>query len=624
MKLKKFFGIATAATLFISMLAGCAEKETTTSKANIDIDFGKYKDVEDIPSWTGKKLNVKVWQDTNSVNAYLRYNSTEDAFTPEFERVTGVHFDSDESMDNGGNSFDAMITQVIAAGDFPQMAESIPELSELSKADLIYDVKPYVEKYCPNIMKFFGPDTVFGTEWESQEKKYGGMYALPLGNNAQTIRDMVKKDGSYDLTDEQIDNIAGLGTSEYGYVYIREDVLKKLYPQAHTNKELEEIFNKNKKFTKEEIFDVPIESPQDYIDMLYRIKDMDLKDETGKVYTTFTHNGSDNWLACTDGGAIFGYNCSYFSYVDVNDLKMHYTYKEDWFKDVLKIYNKMIRDGIVPTENLMDTAQNHKEKLSNARYAVSPSPSKPDVSGLKGKYDYRKVYLKYTQRYDKYLQSGTHPAGLRSLSFFKKSLTESELIQLLRAVDFCASLPGQKLTYWGSKAAGLYTEKNGKLRYKDEKLAKQMILRNEKSLIEKYGLDIGTWPGHPFVVASCYNPKAFYPADSNWESAFSASRVASIQLPVTADPDIYTNTYTSQVEGAKKFWNSRNAFEDALLQVFAASNDSQFEARYKDMIKLAERNGHTAQTLKEAQKVFDEENAPYIDNIKEFRKLYKK
>ena len=616
MKLKKIFFGMTAAVLSVSLIAGCTDKKVA-SEANLEVNFGDYKDVEDIPSWTGKKLSVKVWQDANAVNAYVRYNATEDAFTPEFERVTGVHFDSDESMDNGGNSFDAKITQVIAAGDFPHMAESLPEISELAKADLLYDVRPYIEKYCPNIMKFFGPNTVFGTEWEAQQEKYGGLYAVPLGNNAATIRDMVNKDHSYDMTEEQINNVAGLGSSEYGYVYIREDILKKLYPEAHSNKELEEIFNKNKEFTKEEIFDVPLDSPQDFIDMLYRINEMKIKDDTGEVYTTYIHEGSDNWTALAEaGGSIFGYNCSYFSYVDLDNLKMHYTYKEDWFKDVLKSYNKLVRDGVVPTENLMDTSQTHKEKLSNARYAVSISPYKPDVAGLKGKYDYRKVYFRYSK--NKYLESGAHPAGLRSLSFFKKSLSEDELIQLLRAVDFCASLPGQKLTYWGSKSAGLYTEENGKLQYKDEALAKEMIVGNEDTLKEKYGLTIGAWPGHPYVVASCYNPKAFYSSDVNWESAFNAARIESVQLPVSAAPDIYNNSYTAQVEGAKKFWNARNSFEDAILQIMASETDTDFNARYSEMIKLAERNGHTDETLAEVQKVFDDENKPYREGIKEY------
>ena len=628
--MKRGLTVILIAALMTGGVSGCKKKQTEVTMGNTDINFGDYKDSEDIPSWEGSELKLSVWQDANSPNAYQRFSaSPDDSVSPEIERITGVSFDSDNSFDNSGNSFDAKITQIIASGDFPDIGVSLPDLSNLTKTDKLWDIEEYVKKYCPNIMKLFGPDTAYSSVWKEQKEKYGGLYALALGNNTGMLKKM-NEDGTYSLTNEQIESAVGKGENPYGYVYIREDILKKLYPEAHTSAELEEIFKNKGSFTKEEIFDVPLKSTQDFIDMLYKIQEMNLSDDEGKVYTMYTHEGSDNWTALTEaGGSIFGYKTDYFNYIDLESGKAAYTFKEDWFKnDVLKTYNKLIRDNIVPSENLMDTAQRHKEKLSNARYAVSISPYEPDTAGLKGKYSYRKVYFQWDKRYDKYLNPGVSPDGLKKVSFFKSSLSEDELIQALRCFDFIASLPGQKLTYWGTKSAGLYTEAaDGSLKYKDDKLANQVMgIDPTTDLMEKYGLCGGVWPGHPFVKASCYAPKLFYSQNNDWKSAYNPNQLSGvgIDLPPAAKVNIYDTAYTATIPAVAKFWQARNAFEDAITQIFAAKDDAEFEARYSEMVALAEKNGLTDETLSKFQEEFDKDNDVYRDKQIEFYNSIKK
>lgn len=621
--MRKKTALLLAAILLLGAASGCGEKKSNVTLGNVNVNFGDYTESEDIPSWDGEKIKLSVWQDANSPNAYERYEvSKDDVVAPEIERITGVSFDPDNSFDNTGNSFDSKITQIVASGDYPDIGISIPSLSQLVEVGELWELTEYVEKYCPNIMKMMGPDTCFKTVWEGQKKKLGGLYALAIGENPGLVKQMTE-DGTYDLTDEQITAMTGMGISPYGYVYVREDILKKLYPEAHTTAELEEIYKANGKFTKEEIFDVPMNSTQDYIDMLYKIQEMNLTDDEGKVYTTYAFEGSDNWNALTNGGAMFGYSCDYFNYIDRETGKCYYTFKQDWFKDVLKSYNQLIRDGIIPQENLMDTSQRHNEKLSNARYAVSSSPYEPDVTGLNGKYKYRRVFMKFDRQYDKFLTGGTGADGLRKISFFKKSLSEEELIQALRAFDFIASMPGQKLSYWGPKSAGLYTEsEDGILQYVDEKLRDQMLdpNANGKDLIGKYGLRGGTWPGHPYVLASPYNPGVHYSKDKEWPSQFTPTSLEGVGIfaPQAASINIYAEDSTSQIPEAKKFWSARKVFEDALLQVMAAPNDSDFDKRYSEMVALAESNGLTEETLEKFQKLFEEDNAPYAESQKKF------
>lgn len=608
----------------LGTFSGCGEKKSDAKLGNLDINFGDYTESEDIPSWDGGKIKLSVWQDANAPNSYEHFEPSEnDVVSPEIERITGVSFDSENSFDNAGNSYDAKITQVVAADDYPDIGISIPSLSPLVESDALWDLTEYVEKYCPNIMKMMGPDTCFKTVWEGQKKKLGGLYALSIGENGGLVRPMTAE-GTYDMTEEQMASLAGIGINPYGYVYVREDILKKLYPEAHTREELEEIYKKNGKFTKEEIFDVPLNTPQDYIDMLYKIQEMNLSDpDEGRVYTTYSYNGADNWNALTIGGGLFGYCCDYFNYIDIDTGKAEYTFKQPWFKEVLRTYNQLVTDGIIPSDTLMDTAQRHNEKLSNARFAVSTSDKEPDVTGLNGKYKYRKVYMKFDKRYDKYLTEGGGADGLRKISFFKASLSEDELIQALRVFDLLVSMPGQKLTYWGPKSAELYTEQeDGTLRYKDEKLAAQFIdgAANGNDLIGKYGLANGVWPGHPYVYASPYNPKAHYAKEKKWDAAFNPVTLENVAVrsPQSAPIAIYSEAYTSQIPEVKKFWNARKVFEDALMQVMAANGNDEFEKRYSEMVALAESNGLTDETLAKYQEMYDEENDPYREEQVKF------
>ncbi len=625
--MKKKLALIMCLAVCATSISGC-KKENGGENAvsgDMSINFGDYKDSEDIPDWTGKKIKVSVWQDAGATNAYLRYKeSPDDVVTPEFERITGVTFDSDNSFDNAGNSFDAKITQVIASGDFPAMAYSLPELSDLVKSGALYDLTEYVEKYCPNVMKFFGPDTVYGNIWKYQKEKYGGMYAIPTGIQKSAVRDMTKIDKTYNLTDEEIENICGVSSSPHGYVYVRDDILKMIYPEAHTLAELEDIYNKNGEFTEEEIFDVPLNSPQDFIDFLYKVDKLELPDDgNGKCYTTFTHVGTDNWMPCSVMLPLFGYSGQYFNYYDLEKNQMQYTFKSDWFKDILKTYNKLVRDDVASKEALLDTQKGFDEKYTNGRYLVSLK-STPPTGNMNNKYRYRKVYMKYTNGYDKVLSAGTGFDGDKKISFFKNGISEEDLIQTLRYIDFAVSLPGQKLTYFGPKSAGLYTEdENGKLAYKDEDLKNQCIDSNAygNDLVVKYGLIVGPWPGRPIIDASMYRPSRFYSSKRDMESAFNAGYVDPIVYPYYADSAIYGET--AAIPEVKKFWQARDAFEDSLTQVFAAENDAQFEERYKNMVDQAERTGLTDETLQKYQELWETDNKLYMDNINKYKEEIK-
>jgi hypothetical protein len=624
--MKKIISVIMAAALFAA-LAGCGktvEKPVNSQNITEIVDFSKYKDSDDVPDWTGKKLNLTMWVNASDPNSSLKGKvASNDVLTPEFERITGVSVDPDNSFDNAGSSYDAQIAKIIASNEYPDGVRSLLEISNLVDKKVLWRLDELIEKYAPNVYRLFGPGSkVFGDEWNRQVKEYGGLYALSISTTPGTIKPMVEKDAAYGLTEEQVNAVSGEPQSPYGFVWVRDDVLKKIYPDAKSCKELEEIFNQNGKFTEDEIFDVPLNSSQDFIDMLYKINDLHLTENGKPLYTTFTHNGNDNWPVITGLGGIFGHNTTpglsdvtYFTYWDRESKSVKETIKQDWFKNILRKYNQLVRDDVASKEALVDTNNLFNEKLNSGRYIVSYGWLTPGEEIMKGRpYGYRKVYVKQKINTDKFAYFGEEPTTYNKLSFFNKRLTEEDMIQVVRMLDFVCSGPGQKLTYWGPKKAGLFTEtEDGKLKFTDPAVEAEVIadLRADAQL--KYNLQGMAWPGFFGVSASNYTPKLFYAENKTWRQAFSAGYIEQFEATPGKSPLIYQPEVLGALPDAKKFWQAREGFENAMVKVFAAANDAEFETQYRALLDYAERNKLNDETIAAFDKFYKEQyNSAYM------------
>ncbi len=606
-----------AAAMSIVFIGGCGSKKE--EKSQIDnsqfFDFNQYRVSDEIPDWNGKKLKLSKWVEVNSPNSSIEKmkRPETDVVSPEFERITGISYDIDESFDNAGGSFDAKVAQMIAAKNFPDIASGMPEIKNLVEINALWRIDEMLEKYAPNLYKLFGPESpVFKEFWQDQLDSYGGVYVLPTGM-LSALRDM-KATGMSDISDEALDSILGPGLSPYPSFYMRDDILKKLYPEAKTQDEIEALFNQKGSLTLEEMLDVPIDSPEDFEEMLYKIKDMNIKDGTNEVYPIYTHTGSDNWPVLSILTGMFKVGCDYFSYYDKEDHKIKYTFKEDWFKDILKMYNQWIRDGVASKEALLDTNAIFNEKINNGRYIVAYGTA-PNNNNVVGDFKYRKIFARYKVNYDKFLSSANIYTGT-SWVFFNQNLSETDMAQVLRAFDFAASDPGCKLMMWGPESAGLYTEdENGKLQYKDEELAKQMTLGTGE-LVQKYGFFEGTWPGRYTMKATKYHPRSYYDGDRSFNIGYNPAYYGNVKQIKSNAACIYASQATAEIPELNTFWQSRKVFEDALLKVFASVTDQDFENNYQAVIDIAEKNGLTDETLAKYDDYFRNKlNKNYMNNL---------
>lgn len=625
--MKKLLALVTVVCLLSGLLCGCSDKDSKVTEAvGEGYAFNEMgntvEDSSDLPDWNGKKMELRFWYATGTGSAKKLKEAENDVVTPEIYRVTGIKYSETDSFDNGGELMDAKIAKIMAANDWPDIVFE-PEKAVLEKmieADMVYDLTEYIPQYCPNIVAMASKGGE--NNYLKSDRSDGKRYLLPVSVSL-----------SYAAPEIEANTMARVIAPEdpYDYVYVRDDILTTIYPEAKTQDEIEEIFVKNGRFTKEEIFDVPIETKEEFFEFLRNIKALGLKAGNYDVFPTYVADGYDNWSLLTNFGSLYGYSmnksngANYFTYWDKESQKVEYMFKQPVFKEALKDWTDLVREGIASAESLIDNRATFEQKVHNGVYAVLYGATLPEQNQLNnnlteaGKgFKYRKVYLKIPANQDKYLFRNANVAG-SNVAILKNQIKEEDLPQVLRFFDFALSDAGQKLAYWGPRSAGLFTEEDGKRVYTDKELEANMVYDEPNDKMVYYGLANSSWPGYPFMSGSKYNPKVIYdmqPKASMAKRYFASGIVEHVETTTAIAPDIWKfDAYG--IKNVQKFWQSRQTFENALKKVFIAKSDEEFEKLYKEMISLAEKNGLTASTLEEINKVYREVvNADYMSNLK--------
>lgn len=623
--MKKCLAFLLTMALALTMIPGCDKKKEsggaqTGTETGVPVnEMGNMvEDSSDLPDWTGKKLELKMWYGMGTGAVHKNNKATQDVVTPELFRVTGVKY-SDESFDNGGELMDARIAKIMAANDWPDIIVDGENavVEKMIEADMIYDLTELVPKYCTNMSAIAKNN---GTDLLKSNRSDGKIYTLPTG--------FPLKNTAPDL--ERTVSARFIVPSEpYAYIYVRDDILKMIYTQAKTQEEIEAIYMQNGRFTKEEIMDVPLNSKEDFFQFLYEIKKLNVKEGNRDIYPFYVYDGIDNWSLLANLGAIYGYSipqsgANYFTYWDKESGKVDYMFKQPFFKEILRDWTGLVRDGLVPAETLVDSRAQFEEKVNNGLYAVLYGTGLPEQNTLNtnlesaGKdYKYRKVYLNIPINTEKFLFTDNEVAS-GSFAIVKSKVKEEDLPQILRFLDFTFSEAGQKLTHWGPRSAGLWTEENGKRTFVDKELEENLVYdkANDKGIY--YGIG-NIWPGYPRVANSRFIPKLVYDFQLNPSMVnrfFSMGIVEEADLVRANAPNVWVFDGYG-VEGVQKFWQSRQSFEDALLKIYVSESDAEFEQRYRDMIAISEKNGLTDETLVEINQAYSESiNKGYMENIK--------
>lgn len=581
-------------------------------------------DTSDIPDWKGSKITVNYWQ-AHGTGQVAHPKADNDVLTPEVERVTGIVFDSDSNIDNAGQTFDTKLGMLLASKDFPSLATNIPNLGKLVEADVIYDLTELLPKYAPNLMKKY-PEWVFESTRVNAGQK-GKIYAVPTGVGDSFIAEDEKVDS------KKISCFVS-PTSEYNYVWVRDDILRKLYPSAHTRDELENIYLERGEFTDEEIFDVPINSKEDFIKMLKDIKALNITENGKPVYATYANNGSDNWSLMQGlweklEGRMGAFN-HMFTYWDRKADEVRFALDQDFFKADLQEWNQLVRDDVVSKESLIDQQDVFKQKMNNGQYAVLYGMETPDEVALKeaGKdYRYRKVYLHIEPDYERFTPLADAQCGMQGIVIFKNAVKENQLPQILRWIDYMVSDVGEKMFSWGPRSAGLFEEKDGVRRFVDKDVERYVVYGEDNSVGQSYNLFNGTAGEAPNgnIMLMTYkwgNQGIFHPAymyekerdKADTNLYYNAGFLHPLKVVKSNIPAIWT--YAEKLDSVKKAWDARPSIENALLKILASSDDADFDSNYNDLLSIMKQYGWDEACLKELNERFLEDNKEYMNDIK--------
>lgn len=617
------------------LLGGCAKKDVEETSgalpAQIDLLGNTVSDIDDLPDWTGKSMNLVYWYCPGTNAPEIGKKAKNDVVREELTRVSGISWDAEASFDNNGETPDSRVAKIIATDTWPDVAYSMDSnlLKKLSDADKIWDLTEMIPKYMPNYMKIVNADESTKKEYEELKYEDGKMWRF------RGVSSGAAKYIDPDYSDEKY---ASLITPEEtrDWIWVRDDILKMLYPNAKTQSEIKEKYVQEGAYTEDDFRDVVISSKEEFKELLVNINNLGLTENGRKVWPFYTHDGSDNWGSLARFTSLVGGGCkttvNYFAYYDNGQKKLVRTADQEWFKDFMHFYVELINEGLASKEAIIDNAASFNQKKSNGEYAViygnTVPPTDQALKAAGKNYSYRKVLLDIPMDYSRFLKQNTSPKVFDGapLTIFKTNniKTEADLEQVLRYIDFFYSDAGMKFSFWGPKKAGLFTEENGVLQYTDKKLEDDRVRSGSNDMNVYYGFT--SWPSLFFleVCPTPYFPSVIYDAQGGRDASqytrawrYSSVEAAPDYPELKEDWSIWN--WGDRVPKLKTFWDARQAAEDAFRLIFTATNDQEFEKYYSEMLELLDRNGLNDETMDEWNKAFEEANKDYIKDFKNWK-----
>ncbi len=651
MKKTKTF-IRVFAMLLAVMMLTAACNQTPAQPTETEYQGTKYwelldkvSDTSDLPTWEGEILEVSVWYAAGTSTMIGSIPETDVCFK-EFERVTGVRFNVEESFDNGGNNIDAKLPMVIASKNYPTMIVGYDiqkQCAEMWEEGYLADLTEYYEDgTLDQMLKYLPLDESYEYVYKHCADEDGNMYLLPNGGTASTMNIW----GATGYTHEDWDPVywESYGKSPTNYsnwnsnaaILVRDDVLKALYPDCLTMDDIEQIYLETGTFTEDQIFDLGLETPEDFFNLLYDIQELLATGEftgvDGKpMEVTFGPNTNvDNWpwmvtLPNLMNGAPEGteYFVSANYDAETPEELLQLSIKSDYYIEWMKTINQLVRDDIISQDSLIDNSTTFKEKAKNGHYAVLYAAQHyPYNDNLDQEWSYRPIYVNTEYNYNGFGGFSTI-SNTDCIGIFKDTLTESQLDQLMHAINYLNSEVGIKNFYWGPRSAGLFTEdENGNRTYTKQELIDCMLYNIDNGYATDYGIyntsvAVPLFNIRPKGVAQMNYQPQYLAADTAERKAVDAKRYFSpgiLEGHAQKDHAVYlpvsNNIYVSglQIDGVKQFWDARAGFEDQMKKVIVASDEAEFNRELQELYDYAEQNGLTEETLEEFSEMFLEAN----------------
>lgn len=571
---------------FALILSGCGK--TTTTGGNSDV------------------LKLTVW-DTQGTDVIVQTEYKDNIVEKWLTEKTGVQVDN--IYGNDGGQWDVKLTKLVAGDNLPDIincggGQGPAHFAKLDELGEVWHLTPEIlQEYAPDLWEQIPQE-----QWDKMTVNgniLGVPYSYPLAavTGGYVNFDYSEEDLEY-MSQYLMNRTNDLGAYS---VWVRDDILKMIYPDAKSFDELVAIMEERQEPIGEELLDIPIYTTEEYVDFMYKVRDLNIKENDKTVYA-YGYDGGDNW----GGLAMLGPNmCGYpaNNYISVwnsatNSVEVPMVH--DIIKEAASIQNKMVRDSVIDPESLAHTAEMYKQKVLNGQYAlVSVDLMGIDVNqelenaGATFRYRPFTTQVPAKPGYEAKDEVSSISSWGASLALLK-SLSEDEMHKVLGWINTQFTDEYLEIKAWGPEEAGLYVENaDGTRTFKDDRLNEFFVKRNTGAIdvSETMGLGQGS---HLFSI----NPTASFMTTGGHTSKWSPVVMAKYKelkpasssgFKFKTDSPHITNVKTAptffiwspafaEIPGVVDFWGARAQWEDKLKLTFASNDDAQFEERWNDLL----------------------------------------
>jgi len=537
-------------------------------------------------------LNITIWNTQGT--EYQRKDTIENNVVSKWlEEKTKVSIKS--IYGNDGGRWDIKLSRLIAGDNLPEViycqtgqgASHFAKLVQEKKLHAITD--EMLEKYLPNVKKRVSPELM------DKFRINGVLYGIPVECNSNDVNqpemteEMIEKVNKYFVVKPSDENIFG--------VWVRDDILQRIYPETKSWEEICEILKETGEPVGDELCDVPIYTTEDYVNFLYKIKELELTTKNGEPVYAFGYSGTDNWDGLTYlGGDMIGYASHFYTGSwDVENECVRVPLVEDAVREAAKIQNKMVNDRVIDPESIINSSTSFREKIINGQYAVCAFmyvgnwyDTNEEIRQKGYDFRYRPMYVNIPNRpeYQAYYDGKYDGSSIA----FTTALSDDEFIQMLNYVNVQFSDEFEEVYWWGTQEDGLYDESDdGKRFYKNEDLNKAFVNGDVLGLDKNKtnGVGIGLDIGQLYFTAikmqqSRWNPQllndtvAFNEYNSlSFDFKEDSVHVTCLKEGFPANP--WDGVY-AEIPETIKFWAEREQWENPFRFAMAVPTDEFDEA----------------------------------------------
>lgn len=610
--MKKSAAMYVSLVLCAVLLCGCTIQDTFMRKDK----NGQYQPTN--------HLDLTVWE-TQGTDFTPQPVSENDIVAKWLEDKTKVTVKT--MYGNGGGQWDVKLTNLLNSDALPHIihcgaGQGPAHFAKLDQLGKVWELdEKMIQEFAPEVWRKTPKDY-----WE-KIKVNGKILGIPY----------ISPISSESLPDADEDTIAFMNEIFYGnkndvtysasvFLWIRDDILNMFYPEAKTLEQLKTRVEQVQHPIGDELLDIPIDSTEEFISFLYKIRDAGLE-ENGKTVYPFGYVGGDNWTALTWLGAdMYGYKGhSYSGTWNSVTEEIEIPLVHETVKQAAKTQNQMIKDKVIDPSSLVHTMAQYKERILNGEYAIAPlsyigSPDEINrqLKEMGKSFQYR-PFITQVPAQEEYGAFCEERSWNRSLCFLT-TLSYEEVCQVLNWINTQYTDEFEQVCYWGPSEAGLYeTRDDGKRYFKDQRFNRCFIDGDSAALPaeERLGLQ---GKGLPLLVTPCgysvWNPVVMHRKQNYSSSYVSAFKFADDSPHVTAVKQyppcqVWSYVY-ADIPEVVTFWAQREQWESR-FKAALASEPEDFEQQWTQAIDDLNR----IVSVSEMERKMTEIARPLAENIRE-------